>query len=128
MNAMQQKVFEFHKKFGLKVNDKPTVPDVKTKILRMKLIQEESQEVVNALLADNMKDVGDGLADLLYVTLGCACAFGLDIEKLFEEVHRSNMTKVWEDGTIRYNEFGKVVKPPTYSPANIEQVIKEMNE
>lgn len=133
---MQEQVREFHEKFGLKVGeDRFDTPDSDLIRLRMSLITEEYDEVMTALnllymdtpfyhledYANAMKE----LADLMYVILGTAVSFGIDMEKVFDEVHRSNMSKVWEDGTIHRREDGKILKPPTYSPADIEKVLGE---
>jgi predicted HAD superfamily Cof-like phosphohydrolase len=126
MNRMQEQLVEWHKKFGVLVNEAPTIPDEKTKTLRMRLIQEEAHELYAGIQSDDMLEIADGLADLLYVVFGTAVSFGIDIEKVFNEVHRSNMSKLWPDGTVHYDAFGKVVKPPTYSKADIAGVLGEI--
>lgn len=85
----------------------------------MKLINEETAELYINMLGHNLIGVADGLADLIYVVLGTAVEYGIDLEPIFNEVHRSNMTKV--DGHL--NEFGKWIKPDNYSPANLEPIL-----
>lgn len=126
MNKMQEQLREWHKKFGVIVNDTPTIPDKRVRELRIKLMYEELvKELIPALEKDNIIEIADGIADLLYVTIGTAVSYGINIEPIFDEVHRSNMTKLWPDGTVHYNDYGKVIKPETYSPANI---VKELEK
>lgn len=126
---MQLQLEEFCNKFGHTINHTLTLPDIKDRNLERNLIEEETTELLNALSIDVIEDVNDyiaiadGIIDSLYVIIHCAVAFGIDIEKVFDEVHRSNMSKVWPDGTIHKNEFGKVIKPPTYSPADFKNVL-----
>ncbi len=120
----QELVKQFHEKFGLTINDKPTIPDQKTIALRISLILEEMAEFVEAAQEGDIVGVADGLADLLYVTYGAGVTFGIDLEKVLAEVHRSNMTKLWEDGTVHRREDGKILKPPTYSPADIKKALE----
>lgn len=124
MRKAQQALYEFHQKFGSVYNNVPTVPDKKTLQLRVNLIKEEAAEFEEAANNQDLIEMADAIADILYVTLGAACALGVDAEALFNEVHRSNMTKVWADGSVRKREAdGKILKPPTYSPADIEKVL-----
>ena len=123
MNKMQEQLREWHKKFGHECNDTPTIPDEKVKRLRMRLIAEEQRELFTAIYEDDLIGIADGGADLLYVVIGTMVSYGIDVEKVFDEVHRSNMSKVWPDGTVHYDEGGKVMKPPSYSPADIAGVL-----
>lgn len=113
-------VREWHLKFGVPAPVKPCMGDSNRKELRLNLIEEELQEFREA---DNIVDVADALADLLYVVYGSAIEFGLPINAIFREVHRSNMSKVWPDGTVHYRDDGKVIKPETYSPPSLEQFL-----
>lgn len=119
---LQKQVTEFHEKFGLVVNEKPVIPDNDLIKLRINLIREEVAEFENELNTNSIDlcAVAKELADILYVVVGTAVSFGIDLEPVLDEVHRSNMSKVWEDGTIKRREDGKILKPPTYSPAKIK--------
>jgi len=123
MNPMQAKVKEFHDTYGLNDPPHPVIPPREVQALRMRLIEEETDEFRQASDSGNLTDAIKELCDLLYVVLGAANAYGVDIEPFFAEVHRSNMTKLWQDGKVRKNELGKVIKPPTYSPADIQRVL-----
>lgn len=134
MMKIQEQVKEFHEKFGLKINDRPTLPDKDLVNLRISLIEEEVKELKEELYPNtgvsgseviDMAKVAKEMADVLYVVAGTAVSLGIDLESVFDEVHRSNMSKVWEDGTIKRREDGKILKPPTYSPADIEKILKE---
>lgn len=111
----QAMVAEFHRKFDIPVGDRPAIPDEAVRQLRVRLIQEEFEELQEAMVAKNLPAVAKELADLLYVVYGTAVSYGLDMDPVFREVHRSNLSKV--GGYKR--EDGKWVKPTTYSPADV---------
>lgn len=119
MRKMQKLVQDFHEKFGLSVQTKPNLPETKVLKLRDALIQEEAKEFTEAAAYGDMVGMADALADLTYVVLGAAVSLGIDLEPVFDEVHRSNMSKLWPDGKPHYSEAGKVLKPPSYSKANV---------
>lgn len=110
MNKMQQQLTEFHDK---------VIPAVRDPKLRCNLILEEAHELCEALLEDDAVDIIDGLCDLIYVTLGTAVAYGIDLEPYFDEVHRTNMLKA--NGPIR--EDGKKLKPPNWQPPRIDEML-----
>lgn len=122
--SQQDKVREFHEKFGQYIADKPSIPPIQIAALRCNLIEEEAEELYIASAQEDLIGVADALADLLYVVLGTAVTYGIQLDKVFDEVHRSNMTKVWENGEVRAREDGKVLKPPTYSPPNIKSCLQ----
>ncbi|MGD0922399.1 MAG: nucleotide pyrophosphohydrolase [Terriglobia bacterium] len=124
MRSAQKNLRDFHEKFGLTINDTPTIPGDDVLQFRINLINEEAEEFEQAAKARNLVEMADALADVIYVALGAAVSLGIDLEPVFREVHRSNMTKVWSDGQVRRREDGKVIKPPTYSPANIAQELE----
>jgi predicted HAD superfamily Cof-like phosphohydrolase len=124
MNPLQVKVKEFHDTYGLNDPVSPQIPPAAVRRLRMRLIFEEAHEFQEASERGDLPAALKELSDLLYVVLGAANAYGVDIEPFFAEVHRSNMTKRWQDGTIRKDADGKVLKPPTYSPADIPSVLQ----
>lgn len=120
MNNAQKMVLEFHKQFNIHVAQTPTVLDEATQTLRNRLIQEEFEELQEAMQTKDLPAMAKELADLLYVVYGTAVSLGIDMEPVFKEVHRSNMTKV--GGYKR--EDGKWVKPSTYSPAKILPILE----
>jgi len=121
ISKAQQNVTDFMAKAGQHLPEAPQLPTKDVYALRCRLIQEELDELYTAYQAYNMVEVADAIADLLYVVLGAACASGIDIEPIFDEVHRSNMSK-FIDGHRR--EDGKWVKGPSYTPANIKPLLE----
>lgn len=116
-----QHVAEFMKTGEQQVKTTPEWPDEETKWLRLDLIQEEVTELSDALLSKDLVGVADALADILYVTYGAGHAFGIDLDKCFAEVQRSNMSKFGPNGEVYKNDAGKVMKGPEYSEPNLEQ-------
>jgi len=114
----------FMKTFGQIVRTKPQFPDDKTIQLRYDLIKEELNELEEAMKTKNLKEVADALTDILYVTYGAGCAYGIDLDKCFKEVQRANMSKLGEDGKPIYNEKGKVMKGPNYSEPNLKKFLE----
>lgn len=112
-------VQDFHEQFDIHVAAQPAIPDEATQKLRIRLIQEEFNELQEALATQDLSAVAKELADLLYVVYGTAVSCGVDMEPVFREVHRSNMSKI--GGHKR--DDGKWVKPPTYSPAQIQTIL-----
>jgi len=117
----QAMVEAFHRTFDIVVNPVPTVADERTRALRVRLIQEEFDELKQALETEDLSSIAKEMADLLYVVYGTAVSYGIDMDPVFREVHRSNMSKL--GGHKR--EDGKWVKPATYSPARIELIAAE---
>ena len=109
-----EKVGIFMKTFGQEVKIKAELSNNKINDLRISLINEELDEFREAIKNDNIKEVADALTDILYVTYGAGHAFGIDLDKCFDEVQRSNMSKLGKDGKPIYNEHGKVMKGPDY--------------
>ena len=109
-----EKVRLFMKTYGQEVKDKAEFSDAKTNKLRIDLIKEELEELTQAMNDKNLLEVADALTDILYVTYGAGHAFGIDLDKCFDEVQNSNMSKLGEDGKPIYNEAGKVMKGPNY--------------
>ena len=118
------KVGIFMKTFGQEVKNKPSFSSDKINQLRISLIKEELDELKEAMDSKNLLEVADALTDLLYVTYGAGHAFGIDLDKCFEEVQNSNMSKLGDDGKPIYNEFGKVMKGPNYYKPNLIKYIK----
>tara|TARA_Y100001970_G_C14235973_1_gene861790 strand:+ start:499 stop:870 length:372 start_codon:yes stop_codon:yes gene_type:complete len=117
------KVGIFMKTFGQEVKDKPSFSTDKINELRLSLIQEELNELKEAMNNKDLIEVADALTDLLYVTYGAGHAFGIDLDKCFDEVQNSNMSKLDNNGKPIYNEFGKVMKGPNYFKPNLSKFI-----
>ena len=109
-----EKVKLFMNTYGQEVKDKAEFSDAKINKLRIDLIKEELEELTQAMNDKNLLEVADALTDILYVTYGAGHAFGIDLDKCFDEVQNSNMSKLGEDGKPIYNESGKVMKGPNY--------------
>jgi predicted HAD superfamily Cof-like phosphohydrolase len=125
MRKQLQQVEEFHKAFGLFVADSPCIPEEKIRHLRTSLIAEEAVEVAVALEVEPLENKAKELADLLFVTYGTIISYGLQdiMEKIFDEVCKSNMSKLGKDGKPIYNNLGKVLKGPNYIPADIKSLL-----
>jgi len=119
-----QKVGLFMKTFGQEVKTKPSLSSEKINKLRISLINEELDELKEALKNQDLKEVADALTDILYVTYGAGHAFGVDLDKCFNEVQKSNMSKLGSDGNPIFNEFGKVMKGPKYFKPNLTKFLK----
>ena len=109
-----RKVGTFMKTFGQEVKTRPSFSTEKINKLRIDLIKEELEELTEAMNNKDLLEVADALTDILYVTYGAGHAFGIDLDKCFDEVQNSNMSKLGEDGNPIYNESGKVMKGPNY--------------
>ena len=114
----------FMQTFGQEVKIKAEFPKKKIVKLRYDLIKEELNELQNAIKTKNLKEIADALTDILYVTYGAGHAYGIDLDKCFKEVQKSNMSKLGEDGKPIYNEKGKVMKGPKYFEPNLKQFIE----
>lgn len=128
MNIMQEQVREFHEKFGATIRNTPGLVNDRDAHLRVALMNEELHgdgELVASIRAEDMIGIADGIADLLYVTIGTAVSYGLDVEKLVAEAHRSNMSKLGADGLPIYREDGKVLKGPDFFEPDFAAVLRE---
>ena len=114
----------FMKTFGQEVKIKAEFPKEKIVKLRYDLIKEELNELQNAIKTKNLKEIADALTDILYVTYGAGHAYGIDLDKCFSEVQKSNMSKLGEDGKPIYNKKGKVMKGSKYFEPNLKQFIE----
>ena len=117
------KVGTFMKTFGQEVKTKPSFSSDKINKLRIDLIKEELDELQEAMKNNDLLEVADALTDILYVTYGAGHAFGIDLDKCFDEVQNSNMSKLGENGEPIYNEAGKVMKGPSYFKPNLSKFI-----
>ncbi|MDC1079287.1 nucleoside triphosphate pyrophosphohydrolase family protein [Pelagibacteraceae bacterium] len=118
-----EKVREFMKTFGQEIKEKAGFPNEKITSLRYELIKEELEELKEAINSKDIKEVADALTDILYVAYGAGHAFGIDLDKCFEEVQNSNMSKIGNDGKPIYNDKGKVMKGPKYFKPNLSKFV-----
>ena len=116
-------VEQFMETFGQEVKTKPEFPDNDTIALRLELIEEEVRELREAIGNADMVEIADALTDILYVTYGAGHAFGINLDKCFEEVQASNMSKLGTDGKPIYREDGKVLKGPDFFEPNLKQFV-----
>lgn len=148
MKDALEKLKEFHRVFNCARQEKPEIADDAVMLLRKRLMQEELGETLDAMHRADLVEIADGLADLCYVAIGTAVAYGIPLDKVFEEVHRSNMDKALlcecnesaDKGQIgcelckglgyhvRYRPDGKVLKPDGWSPPNIGRILKEFSK
>ena len=117
------KVGTFMKTFGQEVKTKPSLSTDKINKLRLDLIKEELTELTEAMNNKDLLEVADALTDILYVTYGAGHAFGINLDKCFEEVQNSNMSKLNENGKPIYNEHGKVMKGPNYFKPDLSKFV-----
>tara|TARA_B100001115_G_C15620383_1_gene297733 strand:+ start:193 stop:564 length:372 start_codon:yes stop_codon:yes gene_type:complete len=117
------KVGLFMKTFGQEVKNKPSFSTDKINKLRLNLIKEELSELTEAMNNKDLLEVADALTDILYVTYGAGHAFGINLDKCFEEVQNSNMSKLGDNGKPIYNEHGKVMKGPNYFKPDLKKFI-----
>ena len=118
-----QKVGAFMKTFGQEVKLRPSLSTDKINSLRLSLIKEELEELKDAIDKKDLVEVADALTDILYVTYGAGHAFGIDLDKCFDEVQNSNMSKLGEDGKPIYNDSGKVMKGPNYFKPDLSKFV-----
>ena len=119
-----EKVKDFMDVFRQEVKTKAEFPDINTSALRLKLIKEEYKELVESMEQQDLIGVADALTDLLYVVYGAGLAFGINLDECFDEVHRSNMSKLDSNGNPIYREDGKVMKGPNFFEPNLEKIIR----
>ena len=118
-----ENVKKFMQTFGQEVKTKASFPNDKIINLRLDLIREELSELKEAIEKKDIKEVADALTDILYVTYGAGHAFGINLDKCFEEVQNSNMSKLGSDGKPVFNEHGKVMKGPDYFKPNLSKFV-----
>ena len=119
-----EKVGIFMKTFGQEVKKKAELSNNKINELRISLINEELEELKKAIKDNDILEVADALTDILYVTYGAGHAFGIDLDKCFDEVQNSNMSKLDENGKPIYNDAGKVMKGPKYFKPDLSKFLK----
>ena len=119
-----EKVGLFMKTFGQEIKTKPSFSTEKINQLRIDLIKEELQELQEAIKNNDLKETVDALTDILYVTYGAGHAFGVNLDECFDEVQRSNMSKLNNNGKPIYNDAGKVMKGPSYFKPDLSKFLK----
>lgn len=124
MVDMFNSVKDFHVAFGQLVGENPEFPDKETRDLRKKLLTEEFKEYIIGEDNNDLENVAKELADIIYIVCGTAVSYGIPLDKVFAEVHRSNMDKL-VDGKVIYRDDGKVLKPDGWQPPNIKQFIEK---
>ena len=117
------KVGHFMKTFGQEIKTKPGLSTEKINKLRVSLINEELEEFKKAIKNNDLKEVADALTDILYVTYGAGHAFGINLDKCFDEVQQSNLSKLGDDGKPIYNDKGKVMKGPNYFKPDLTKFV-----
>lgn len=121
--SAQELVLEFHEKYGMNIGETPEL-NIPNKQMRLALILEEVEEYIQALISEDIVEVADALADLIYVTYGAAIEHGIDLDEVIREVHRSNLSKLNpETGEPIYREDGKVLKGSDYFPPKINEIL-----
>ena len=118
-----ERVKKFMETFGQEIREKASFPNDKVSTLRYDLIKEELNELREAIDKKDLKEVADALTDILYVTYGAGHAFGINLDRCFEEVQSSNMSKLGDDGKPIYNDKGKVMKGPNYFKPNLNKFV-----
>ena len=118
-----ERVKKFMETFGQEIKEKAAFPNDKITSLRYDLIKEELEEFKEAIANKDIKEVADALTDILYVTYGAGHAFGINLDKCFEEVQNSNMSKLGSDGKPIYNDKGKVMKGPDYFKPDLTKFV-----
>ena len=119
-----ESVRKFMEIFGQEIKEKAQFPNEKITSLRYELIKEELEELKEAIQNKDITEVADALTDILYVTYGAGHAFGIDLDKCFDEVQASNMSKLGEDGKPIYNDSGKVMKGPDYFKPDLKKFVE----
>lgn len=123
MTGVKEAVREFHEAFRLPIAEEPQGVGWLEAALRHRLQEEETNELKLATLREDVVEVADALADIVYVAYGTALVYGIDLDAVVAEVHRSNMTKLGENGEPLYRQDGKVMKGPNYEPPRIAEVL-----
>mgnify|MGYP001273689427 CR=1 FL=1 len=127
MKKQLEQVIEFHQTYGVSYEKNPTLSDLKKSLLRYKLHREENEEYLDACEQEDLVEIADALGDMLYILCGTIISHGFQdkIEAIFDEIQRSNMSKLGADGKPIYREDGKVLKGPNYFKPDIEKILKK---
>ena len=117
-------VKEFHETYGLSIQNSPSLPDENIRSLRRDLLEEEFNEYMDGEEANDIVEISDALADMIYIIYGTAISYGIPLDEIFKEVHSSNMSKLGTDGKPIRRGDGKILKGPNYFEPKIEAIIK----
>jgi predicted HAD superfamily Cof-like phosphohydrolase len=120
---MFQDVKEFQTAVGQNVGTEPKFPGGGERVLRMKLLKEEFDEYNEGEYHNDLENIAKELADIIYIVCGTAVSYGIPLDRVFDEVHRSNLSKLGDDGKPLRREDGKILKGPNYSPPNIKKIL-----
>lgn len=120
--SMFQSVIDFQTAFGQRVGEHPELPSRKEREMRATLLAEEFEEYMVAEDENDLVEIADALADIIYIACGTAASYGIDLDEVFKEVHRSNMAKL-VDGKVIRREDGKILKPEGWTPPDIKSVL-----
>lgn len=126
IKELVQSIRKWHEATGSGVNDYPYFPEASKRQLRKDLLQEEVNEYFLSEAADDMVGIADGLGDIIYVCVGTAIRYGIDIEQVMQEICRSNDSKIPADGVVKRREDGKIMKPDTYTKPDIGAILWPM--
>ena len=126
MSNMYNDVKDFHKAFGQRIGETPSLPDENERHLRKVLLQEEFNEYITAEAEHDIVEIADALADIIYIACGTAVSYGIPLDIIFDEVHNSNMSKLVDGKVIRRSD-GKIQKPEGWMPPNIANILKKGN-
>jgi predicted HAD superfamily Cof-like phosphohydrolase len=128
MSNWYNDVKDFHIAFGQRIGSIPAIPeDVDERCLRMDLLEEEFKEYMDAEQKLDLVGIADALADIIYIACGTAVSYGIPLDKVFEEVHRSNMSKL-VDGKVIRREDGKILKPEGWTPPQIDKILSDAQQ
>lgn len=127
MTNWYKDVIEFHRAFGQRIGQQPALPETEERNLRYLLLEEEFNEYEKAESENNLVEIADALADIIYIACGTAVSYGIPLDKIFEEVHRSNMAKL-VDGKVLRREDGKVQKPEGWTAPDIVGILEKQKE
>ena len=123
MSNMYQDVKEFQTAVGQHVGSKPEFPDPAERELRIKLLKEEYEEYIQGECKNDLENIAKELADIIYIVCGTAASYGIPLDRVFDAVHSSNLSKLNEDGSVSRRPDGKILKGPNYVPPNIKKVL-----
>jgi len=123
MVNMYKDVKVFQTAVGQNVSEVPEFPDENERVLRRKLLKEEVEEYFDGEDKDDIENVAKELADIIYIVCGTAASYGIPLDRVFNEVHRSNLSKLNADGSVSRREDGKILKGPNYNPPDIKSVL-----